>query len=753
MAGTAETLAVMPLDAPAAAVVVPLAPDGGIHSILAVSRSLFVGSSKRNDMRITCDGVESCHCAVYATAAGANNSRVTIEVEDLSESGTFRNGTRLRPRLVRHRLEHGDVLSLGSASPIPEASFSIQLSAVGSVAHTLPEGPVMVADETTAPSFLRFILVGDVPKGTTVLLSAEEAGIEARGYELMRTCPGSSRYCSLAVPVRLPCGAKMRYYFEATACDAPVLEHLSIFRTVSVPQPGHVVEVADNVSIGSLGVERKNATGVPMKVYCDSELESWINDPSARVVGAQRCFQFCHDGLVMPYFLYVPPCTPPDATAWPLLLFLHGDHGRTVDDCDSPGVGRSAMDYGPPKLFANPEQYPLVAGSFVGLAPQCPADHYWFKEGNWYSNRWSVKMEAALVALIAQVELIVPVDHQRRYLTGCSMGGYGAWEFALVLPDAFAAVVPVSAHFDERRHDDLARAVACLPLRVYHSVDDNVCLPHNTALLQQALERAGADRAEMRWVEMPPGREHDADVSAYEADDDLFRWLLVQRRHDAVRCLVAEVGIKDSKTSALTPGEVIETMSRYYVCGSWNGWSLELMEPKTDGTYICVASVDTQRRAVFQIIKDGDWNQRYCPRVLPPGAMASGHGADRCVVDGTERMAVPGAVDGPGPGGHGCNWLIDATAGRGAVGLLRGMNARFSLQFHPGSRNGGAPSLRWSPHLNKRERSAVRRLAQLASEFGAGTIWALDAYTCAGRDEELAGALLFERLDAELRSE
>jgi predicted peptidase len=48
--------------------------------------------------------------------------------------------------------------------------------------------------------------------------------------------------------------------------------------------------------------------------------------------------------------------------------------------------------------------------------------------------------------LRAFVKMIIScgfVDPSRLYLTGNSMGGYGAWQLAMSLNDAFAAVIPV----------------------------------------------------------------------------------------------------------------------------------------------------------------------------------------------------------------------------------------------------------------------------------------------------------------------
>ncbi len=39
------------------------------------------------------------------------------------------------------------------------------------------------------------------------------------------------------------------------------------------------------------------------------------------------------------------------------------------------------------------------------------------------------------------------VDGNRMYLTGLSLGGFGAWEYALRYPNRFAAVAPIAGGY------------------------------------------------------------------------------------------------------------------------------------------------------------------------------------------------------------------------------------------------------------------------------------------------------------------
>ena len=63
-----------------------------------------------------------------------------------------------------------------------------------------------------------------------------------------------------------------------------------------------------------------------------------------------------------------------------------------------------------------------------------------------------------------------PVDVDRVYLTGLSMGGYGSWELAVRWPDVFAALIPICGGGDAHR----VHRVLSVPICVYHGADDPV---------------------------------------------------------------------------------------------------------------------------------------------------------------------------------------------------------------------------------------------------------------------------------------
>jgi predicted peptidase len=196
----------------------------------------------------------------------------------------------------------------------------------------------------------------------------------------------------------------------------------------------------------------------------------------------------------LPYWLHRPEgLTEPS----PLVLFLHGA-GERGDDLDRVAV------HGPPKQVAAGQQLP-----FVLAAPQCPTDSWW---------TWQ---EETLAALLDELLSSHPVDPDRVYLTGLSMGGMGAWQLAARYPERFAAVVPICGNAGPW----MARRLVGLPIWAFHNEDDPVVPVTGTTRMVEALQQLGAD---VRATIKPTGG-HDSWTAAYD-DPALYDWMLAQRR-------------------------------------------------------------------------------------------------------------------------------------------------------------------------------------------------------------------------------
>ena len=224
-------------------------------------------------------------------------------------------------------------------------------------------------------------------------------------------------------------------------------------------------------------------------------------------------------GTMYPYSVYVPLGF--DASKrWPVILFLHGAGERGMDGLRSTQIGVAAA------IRANPGRVPAIV-----VFPQAPDDTRWLGE----------PAEAAMAALEKSIAEFHG-DRSRIYLTGLSMGGYGAYHLALAHPDTWAALVvvcgglfphetttsvqqsPLTMNAPEP-YGFTAHALRHLPIRIFHGDADPVIPVSESRKMAEALKEEGAD---VRYVELP-GVGHNAWERAY-GDEALWEWLFQQRR-------------------------------------------------------------------------------------------------------------------------------------------------------------------------------------------------------------------------------
>jgi predicted peptidase len=130
----------------------------------------------------------------------------------------------------------------------------------------------------------------------------------------------------------------------------------------------------------------------------------------------------------------------------PLLIFLHGS-GEKGTDLEKVKV------HGPLKYIKN-----NTLDAYI-LAPQCPENEYWDAE--------------SLHLLIQKIIKENPIDTQRIYLTGLSMGAWGAWNLAFAHPETFAALVPICGFVDRVSMIENCK-IAAIPTQIFHGLLDDV---------------------------------------------------------------------------------------------------------------------------------------------------------------------------------------------------------------------------------------------------------------------------------------
>lgn len=202
---------------------------------------------------------------------------------------------------------------------------------------------------------------------------------------------------------------------------------------------------------------------------------------------------------------------------YPLVIFLHGSGERGSDNEAQLkwGVMNFATDQ---NMIAHP--------AFV-IAPQCPEKMSW---SNFSRDKTSLetrllpsptKPMELLVGLIHQLIKTLPVDTNRIYITGLSMGGFGTYDAIERYPHLFAAAVPVCGGGDTSK----AASIAHLPIWIYHGAEDPAVNPVYSLNMLQALTKAGAHPGFTQYPEVG----HFSWLGAY-SDPLMIEWLFRQHK-------------------------------------------------------------------------------------------------------------------------------------------------------------------------------------------------------------------------------
>jgi predicted peptidase len=140
------------------------------------------------------------------------------------------------------------------------------------------------------------------------------------------------------------------------------------------------------------------------------------------------------------------------------------------------------------------------------IAPQLPAGETWHAD--------------ELLALLDRLEGSLKIDTTRVYLTGLSLGAYGAYETAIAAPTRFAALLAISGAGNPTEVCKLAR----VPTWIVHGAKDDVIPVGWGRTMAQRLERCQGD---VRW-QLEPDSGHDAWTKVY-ADSATYDWFLAHR--------------------------------------------------------------------------------------------------------------------------------------------------------------------------------------------------------------------------------
>lgn len=178
----------------------------------------------------------------------------------------------------------------------------------------------------------------------------------------------------------------------------------------------------------------------------------------------------------------------------PLIVLLHGA-GERGNGADELGIVET---HGFAKIFTEDKNYECVL-----VQPQCPKDSFW------------VAKIPYIKEFIDQIKSEYPIDEDRVYLTGISMGGFGTWYTAMAYPDDFRAIAPCCGGGMSWNAEVLK-----MPVWAFHGDCDDVVEFHNSKDMIDALKRCGANPK----FSVFEGVAHNA--WDYTFDEELLFWLL-----------------------------------------------------------------------------------------------------------------------------------------------------------------------------------------------------------------------------------
>ncbi|MBQ9806429.1 MAG: prolyl oligopeptidase family serine peptidase [Clostridia bacterium] len=184
---------------------------------------------------------------------------------------------------------------------------------------------------------------------------------------------------------------------------------------------------------------------------------------------------------------------------YPVIISLHGagTRGEKVEQL------REQCCY---RLTDNMENFASIM-----ITPLCPAN-------TWFDVFETLKR---FVTFVADSEFC---DRTRLYLMGGSMGGYAAWQLAMSMPEAFAALVPICGggmYWNASR-------LADVPVWAFHGAKDPTVLCRESEILVEKVNKHGGNAK----LTIYPENKHDAWTDTY-SNPEVYAWMLSHRKQNA----------------------------------------------------------------------------------------------------------------------------------------------------------------------------------------------------------------------------
>jgi dienelactone hydrolase len=195
------------------------------------------------------------------------------------------------------------------------------------------------------------------------------------------------------------------------------------------------------------------------------------------------------------------------AKKYPLVVCLHGSSG-----CGTDNIKQVATSW--PAQLLSQAQYRIQYPAFL-FVPQCPA------RTGWGGIPDVPSVDSLVFKTIVALQKEFDLDVNRCYVSGNSLGGYGAWHLISTRPEMFAAAIPISG----AGNPELASRLVDIPIWAFHGKKDKHVPVSGSREIIAAIKNAGGNP---RYTEYPDEGHH-----IWENVTDtpgLLDWLFAQKR-------------------------------------------------------------------------------------------------------------------------------------------------------------------------------------------------------------------------------
>jgi predicted peptidase len=236
-----------------------------------------------------------------------------------------------------------------------------------------------------------------------------------------------------------------------------------------------------------------------------------------------------NNGLHLPYRLYSPNNLK--QTPIPLVIFLHGRGDRGTDN--GANIYREAGFITAENSLLSAKMQTLFPcyilipqcsdkteneewAKWIGNTPETPFNGLG-KDGSYAMNPIPSESGEATLELIEKIVDSLPIDTNRIYLIGISMGGFGTWEFTARKPQLFAAAIPMAGYSDPTQIENIKH----ISFWIFHGKKDEWNPVAGSQTMYQLLSQQNAD---VKYTEYENLNHGDAFEKAFN-EPNLIPWL------------------------------------------------------------------------------------------------------------------------------------------------------------------------------------------------------------------------------------